>query len=200
DGIDGEIAGDLTDLLLARVQLDVEAIGRSAGIDLESRLQVLVTAQGGNDRRGLFHRELVRRGLQIDDRRVAADAANRSRNAKRCLLRPQRQILDRDAVLVTADDAGQIVHTKMRALASQRDVADIDLHLVRVARDPDRRIDPVDHLWHDDAGGAHRLAFEVERAVADADLADLDRLAVPWLVRRLRLDQFSEIPASRGLL
>ena len=35
---------------------------------------------------------------------------------------------------------------KMRALASQRDVADVDLQLVRVARDADRRIDPVDHL------------------------------------------------------
>ena len=41
------------------------------------------------------------------------------------------------------------------------------------------------------------VAFEVQRAVADADLADLDRPARLRLVgiRRPRLDQLREVPA-----
>src|SRR6185436_20979139 len=99
------------------------------------------------------------------------------------------QVLDGDAVFVAANDAGQIVDAELRVPRAERDVGDIDLQLVRVARHADRGVDLVDHLRHAHAGGADRLAVEVERAVSDANLADVDRPAALRLrgIGRLRL-------------
>jgi hypothetical protein len=81
-------------------------------------------------------------------------------------------------------------------------VGDIDRQFVRVALDADGRVDALDARGHVDAGRADHVSLEKERAVADADLADLQRAARLRLVgiRRLRLDQVREVPAFGGLL
>ncbi len=125
-----------------------------------------------------------------------------SADAQRGLLGPQRQVLNRETVLVPPDDAREIVDPDIRILASQRDVRDGHLQLVRVAGQADRGVDLVEHLRDVDARCPHRLPLQMQGPVTDPDLADLDRPPVLWCVRirRLRLHQLAEVPSPRRLL
>ena len=63
----------------------------------------------------------------------------------------------------------------VRLGGAQRHVRDVDRQLVLVALHADRRVEPLDPRRHVDAGRADGALLDVERAVADADLADLER-------------------------